>query len=112
MKVGRTFYFDASHHLPKYEGKCERFHGHTYQLDVVVEGEVGKEGMVLDFTKLGNIVEEEVLEKLDHEDLNKVIKNPSAENIVEWIWEKLEGKLSICSVRVYEGRGKWAEKTK
>jgi 6-pyruvoyltetrahydropterin/6-carboxytetrahydropterin synthase len=112
MNVGRTFYFDASHHLPHYKGKCERFHGHTYRLDVEVEGEVGKDGMVLDFSELGKIVEENVIEKLDHMNLNDVLKNPSAENIVEWIWNKLEGKFNLASVRLYEGRGKWAEKSR
>ncbi|MFH1125833.1 MAG: 6-carboxytetrahydropterin synthase QueD [Candidatus Altiarchaeota archaeon] len=112
MKVGRTFYFDASHHLPAYKGKCEQLHGHTYRLEVVVEGKVGKNGMILDFNELERIVEENVIERLDHQDLNKVIKNPTAENIVEWIWKQLTGKLKLSSVKLYEGRGKWAEKTR
>ncbi|MBM3309139.1 MAG: 6-carboxytetrahydropterin synthase QueD [Candidatus Altiarchaeales archaeon] len=112
MKAGRTFFFDASHHLPAYEGKCEQLHGHTYRLDVVVEGKVGKEGMVLDFNEIKKVVENEVIEKLDHMDLNKVLKNPTAENIAEWIWTQLEGKLSLHSIKLYEGKGKWVEKTK
>jgi len=110
MKVGRTFYFDASHHLPKYKGKCEQLHGHTYRLEVVIEGAVGKEGMVLDFNELKHVVEENVVDALDHEDLNKVMANPTAENIVEWIWGRLEGKLKLHSIKLYEGRDKWVEK--
>lgn len=112
MKVGRTFYFDASHHLPKYRGKCEQLHGHTYRLDVVVEGNIGEEGMVLDFNDLEKVVEKNVVEKLDHQDLNKIIKNPTAEKIAEWIWTQLKDKLNLHSVKLYEGRGKWVEKTR
>lgn len=112
MKVGRTFYFDAAHRLPQYKGECEQFHGHTYRLDVTVDGAVGKDGMVLDFSELGDVVEKNVIEKLDHQDLNSIIKNPTAENIVEWVWNSLEGRLKLCSVKLYEGRGKWVEKTR
>jgi len=112
MKVGRTFYFDASHHLPAYKGKCEQLHGHTYRLDVVIEGAIGKEGMVLDFNEIERIVESTILEKLDHQDLNAVLKNPTAENIAEWIWKQLSAKVSLHSIKLYEGRGKWVEKTK
>lgn len=112
MKVGRTFYFDASHHLPAYKGKCEQLHGHTYRLDVAVEGEVGREGMVLDFSELERVVEEKVISPLDHQDLNNIIKNPTAEHIAEWIWKKLDGTLKPDSIKLYEGRGKWVEKTR
>ena len=37
MKVAKDFTFDSAHFLPKYYGKCERMHGHTYKLRVVVE---------------------------------------------------------------------------
>lgn len=112
MKLGRTFYFDAAHFLPDYCGKCEKMHGHTYQLDVVIEGEIGKDGMVLDFNKLKETVNEKVLSKLDHENLNELIENPTAENIVEWIWDKIEPKLELNTLRLWEGHGKWVEKTR
>jgi 6-pyruvoyltetrahydropterin/6-carboxytetrahydropterin synthase len=111
MKIGRTFYFDASHHLPAYKGKCEQLHGHTYRLDVVIEGKIRKDGMVLDFNELERVVTTVILDKLDHRNLNAVIKNPTAENIAEWIWKQLSGKLSLQSIKLYEGRGKWVEKT-
>lgn len=110
MKVGRVFYFDASHHLPEYCGACERVHGHTYKLEVVVEGEIQDDGMVLDFGALKDIVSENVLNNLDHCNLNEVIKNPTAENIVEWIWKKLEAEVNLDSVKLWEGKGKWVQK--
>ena len=112
MIVGRTFYFDASHHLTDYEGACERVHGHTYRLEIQVEDEVGECDMVLDFGDLKNTVKRKVLSKLDHCDLNEIMENPTAENIVEWIWGRLEGGLNIYSVKLWEGEGKWALKTK
>lgn len=61
MFVLKEFEFDAAHYLPEYNGKCERLHGHTYKLVVKVEGTPDKEGMVIDFIRLKNIVKEEVL---------------------------------------------------
>ena len=74
MFVLKEFEFDAAHYLPEYNGKCERLHGHTYKLVVKVEGTPDKEGMVIDFIRLKNIVKEEVLSKLDHACLNDILK--------------------------------------
>jgi 6-pyruvoyltetrahydropterin/6-carboxytetrahydropterin synthase len=123
MKVGRRFHFDAAHYLPEYKGKCEELHGHTYTLDIVVEGEKNEEGMVLDFNKLEEIVKENVLEKLDHKNLNDLFENPTAENIASWIFEQLEDKIkplqglrggraephTLKTIRLHEGKGKWVE---
>ena len=110
MRLCREFYFDAAHYIPNYKGKCENMHGHTYKLEIVVEGDIKKDGMIIDFSKLKEIVNREVLEKLDHHDLNKVVENPTAEHIVNWISEQLKGKLSLCSIKLWEGSGKWVEK--
>ena len=64
----------------------------------------------MDFSKLKNIVEEEVVDKLDHQELNKIVDNPTAENIVEWIHEMLKDKLPLHSIKLWEGEGKWVEK--
>lgn len=109
MKVGRTFYFDAAHHLPNYKGKCEFPHGHTYRLEVVVEEAQKKDGMALDFAELKKIVNESVLEKLDHKDLNDIFDNPTAENIAQWIFAQLKKKLNVVSVKLWEGQNKWVE---
>jgi len=110
MKLGRIFYFDAAHHICDYKGDCERIHGHTYKLEIVVEGKVEKDGMVMDFKDLKEIVSENVLKKLDHQDLNEVLDNPTAEHIVEWIWKKLKKKIPLYSVELWEGEGKWVRK--
>jgi len=89
MKVTKEFDFDSAHFLPNYYGKCERMHGHTYKLQVSVEGPVGENGLVIDFVILKKIVKENVLNKLDHQLLNDIIEAPSAENVTLWIWEQL-----------------------
>ena len=107
MKVGREFNFDASHFLPEYKGKCERVHGHTYRLKVVVEGEPNERGIVMDFNELKDAVNDAVMERLDHGNLNEIFENPTAENIAEWIFKELEKKIPVSSVKLYEGLGKW-----
>jgi len=112
MKACRVFYFDASHFLPEYQGKCERVHGHTYRLEVEVEKNVAADGMVMDFNKIKEAVKNAVVDKLDHTSLNDLLENPTAENIAEWIWEQLEEKLPLSRVRLWEGEGKWVEKSR
>ena len=110
MRLCKEFYFDAAHYLPDYCGKCESLHGHTYKLEIVIEDRVKKDGMVLDFTKIKAAVTSEVLDELDHRNLNEVLDNPTAEHIVEWIHKRLKGKLPLKSIKLWEGEGKWAEK--
>jgi 6-pyruvoyltetrahydropterin/6-carboxytetrahydropterin synthase len=75
-------------------------HGHTYELEVTVEGEIDPEtGYVMDFAKLKRTVEERVLARLDRRHLNFDVdflagRNPTAENIVVGIWGQLEGRVA------------------
>jgi 6-pyruvoyl-tetrahydropterin synthase len=55
------------------------------------------------------IVETTILEKLDHQALNELFENPTAEHILEWISTQLKGKLPLTSLRLWEGQGKWVE---
>ncbi|HSB19198.1 MAG TPA: 6-carboxytetrahydropterin synthase QueD [Anaeromyxobacteraceae bacterium] len=98
------FYFAAAHRLPRYEGPCFRMHGHNYRLFVVVEGEVDPaSGMVADFGKVKEAVQEHVLSRCDHRTLNDFLENPTAENIARWAFEVLEPRLpGLSEVRLYE----------
>lgn len=89
MLVSKEFTFDAAHFLTKYHGKCEHLHGHTYKLRVTVEGEVQSNGLVIDFVILKKIVKEQVLNKYDHRCFNDFFENPTAEVIVQAIWDDL-----------------------
>ena len=107
MLITKRFKFDAAHNLIKYHGKCEKLHGHTYRLDVTVDGTLGEEKMVIDFLLLKKRVQERVLNCLDHAYLNDYIEQPTAENIALWIWKRLERDLKndryqLHEIRVYE----------
>ena len=98
------FYFAAAHRLPRYEGPCFRMHGHNYRMFVAVEGSVDpKSGMIADFGRIKEIVQEHVLARVDHRTLNDVLDNPTAENIARWTYETLLPHLpGLCEVRLYE----------
>jgi 6-pyruvoyltetrahydropterin/6-carboxytetrahydropterin synthase len=72
-------------------------HGHSYRLEVAVRGSLRSRGpargMIEDFDRIERIVDERVLKQLDHQYLNEFIENPTVENIVLWIWKRLELKL-------------------
>src|SRR5580765_6391255 len=75
-------------------------HGHTYELEVTVEGDVDPEsGYVMDFGDLKRTGDREIVKKLDRRHLNFDVPflagvNPTAENIAVAIWRQLEGKLA------------------
>ena len=102
MLVTKVFHFDGAHKLLHYNGKCERLHGHTWTLHVSVEGDVDARGIAFDFLKLKKIVEERVLDILDHSFINDVIENPSAENIALWSWNRLKDALPLREIKVFE----------
>jgi 6-pyruvoyltetrahydropterin/6-carboxytetrahydropterin synthase len=107
MKLGITEYIDCAHHLPGHE-RCGSFHGHTYQIDVFIEGE-HKGGMLLDFADLKKTTRS-VLAEYDHKDWNVFIEYPTVENIAELLSKRLKDAFKFpVHVRVWEGHGKWAE---
>lgn len=91
MKVTKSFTFDAAHALTNYHGACERLHGHTYRLDVTIEGPLNPAtGMVVDFLLLKTVVQERIIARVDHNSLNDLLKNPSAELLAVWVWDELK----------------------
>jgi 6-pyruvoyltetrahydropterin/6-carboxytetrahydropterin synthase len=104
MRLDVEFYFAAAHRLPRYEGPCFRLHGHNYKMFVAVEGEVDpRTGMIADFGVLKQVVQEHVLARVDHRNLNDILDNPTAENIARWVWETLQPHLpGLAEVRLYE----------
>ncbi|MBI4244895.1 MAG: 6-carboxytetrahydropterin synthase [Planctomycetes bacterium] len=108
MKVGIIEHFDSMHLLPSHP-KCGVPHGHTYKVEVVVDGEL-KNGMVIDFDQLKKLLRE-ILRVYDHTDLNKLFPFPSCENIALNLHSKLKLNLNNykVTVKIWEGEGKWAE---
>jgi len=86
----KRFRFEAAHLLPHHPGKCRYLHGHSYVLRVALQVQVDPAtGMGCDFEDLATVVNERVLEKADHRNLNDFLENPTAENICAWIWRQL-----------------------
>ena len=95
-------------------GKCanENWHGHNYELFVTVKGSPDPDtGFLFDVKKLSNIIKEEVIEKLDHKNLNVDVdfmkgKMCSTENLAIEIWKKLEPQIpapvKLHCVKLYE----------
>lgn len=91
VSVTKEFTFDSCHQLKEYNGACARLHGHTYKLQVTVEGKLDNIGMVLDFKELKTYVQEMIIKPLDHYNLNdKLWFNTTAENMVVYFYELLE----------------------
>lgn len=111
VAVIRKAHFNAAHrlHNPEWDqemnrkifGKCNNpnFHGHNYDLEVKVIGEVEpKTGYVIDMKVLKDIMEEHVLQRFDHKNLNLDTAefrdlNPTAENIAIVIYDLLRAQL-------------------
>ncbi|MCJ2519770.1 MAG: 6-carboxytetrahydropterin synthase [Candidatus Thermoplasmatota archaeon] len=107
MKLGVVEYMDCAHFLPGHS-KCGSLHGHTYKVEVIIEGEA-KGGMIVDFANLKAKLRD-VLRDYDHKALNDFLEYPSVENICELLSGNLKDKLGFpLLVRVWEGEGKWAE---
>lgn len=104
MELDVLFHFCAAHRLPYYDGPCFRMHGHNYTLEVTVGGPVDpKTGMVLDFEELKRIVNTHVLAAVDHQVLNDLMDNPTAEHVIAWAWERLKGHLpELRELRLWE----------
>jgi 6-pyruvoyltetrahydropterin/6-carboxytetrahydropterin synthase len=107
MRLGISEYIDCAHHLPGHP-KCGQLHGHTYKVEITIEGEV-RGGMVVDFAEL-KAQARSVLGTYDHRNWNDFLEFPSVENICELLSRELKQKIRYPFViRVWEGHGKWAE---
>jgi 6-pyruvoyltetrahydropterin/6-carboxytetrahydropterin synthase len=72
-------------------------HGHSYQIDVVVEGELDAElGWLLDFGDLDRVVMP-LIDRLDHRVLNEIegLGNPTSELLAVWLWDRLKPGLPL-----------------
>ncbi len=111
FRIGKSFTFDAAHHLPDLpEGhKCARLHGHTYTVTVIFERpELVEPGFVTDFGDLAPL-QRYLDEHLDHRYLNEVLgivptSELLAQHVAEWLLEHLQPHVPgrLVSVRVSE----------
>lgn len=130
VTVCRKEHFNAAHRLynpawsneqnDDFFGKCNNpnYHGHNYELIVKLTGTVDPDtGYVYDMKKLSTLVQEEVIAKFDHKNLNLDTEefaklNPTAENIAVVIWNKLRPKIDAgleLAVVLYETERNFVE---
>ena len=93
--------FSAAHFLKGYKGKCEKVHGHTFQVEVEVRvAGLDEVGIGVDFTELKKALAS-VLP--DHTLLNEAYPfNPSAENLARHLYGELKKRYAVRSVTVWE----------
>lgn len=130
ITVFRKEHFNAAHrlHNPAWSaernkavfGLCnnENFHGHNYELIVMVSGEIDPDtGYLIDLKLLSDLIKEEVLNRFDHKNLNLDTQefknlNPTAENIAVVIYQLLRAKLEekyTLKIRLYETERNFVE---
>jgi len=130
IRVFRKAHFNAAHRLfnPNWSdeknqevfGKCNNpnYHGHNYDLEVSVRGEIDPEtGYVIDLSVLKDLIKEHVENRYDHKNLNLDTEdfknlNPTAENIAAVIWKRLRAVISSdleLKVRLYETERNFVE---
>lgn len=137
IRITKEFHFEAAHFLPGYDGLCANIHGHSYRLLVTVRGRPiedrgnPKNGMLIDFSTLKGIVEQEVTKRLDHalmvrtdqlahlkplEEQFRLVDfpfQPTCENLLPWMATILQAKLpagvELFSLRLHETASSYAE---
>ncbi len=140
IRITKQFTFETGHALYGYDGKCKNVHGHSYKLSVTVIGSPNadnthvKYGMVIDFSDLKKIVQEEIVAKFDHAtvfnkntphvELAKELENrghhvilvdyqPTSENMVidfaDKIRKRLPDNVELFSLRLQETDSSFAE---
>lgn len=117
VRLVKDFRFEAAHRLPKVPAghKCARLHGHSFRVDVEVEGEVDPDsGWLIDYAEISEAFAP-LRDRLDHHYLNEIegLANPTSEVLAAWIWDRLQPSLPLlarivvhetCTSRcVYEG---------
>lgn len=103
LAIVREFRFEAAHRLAWHPGRCSGVHGHSYRLEVTVEGPMDDRGVIMDFADVKAAVNGAVIDKVDHRDLNEIVDNPTAERIVTQIGEWLDGAgLAWSALRLWE----------
>lgn len=96
-RLERTYRFEAAHFLPKVPAghKCARMHGHSYVVELAIEGDVDPEsGWLMDFAQIDEHAMP-LVKQLDHQVLNEIdgLANPTSELLAVWFWQKLRPTL-------------------
>jgi 6-pyruvoyltetrahydropterin/6-carboxytetrahydropterin synthase len=101
MELRKSFQIESAHRLPNVPPghKCARLHGHSWVIEIVLDGPVGEEtGWVMDFADVKEAFRP-IFDQLDHHYLNDIpgLENPTSERLAVWIWERLKPVLPLLS---------------
>jgi len=139
IRVTKRFHFEMAHTLYEYDGLCRNIHGHSYNLEVTLIGEPRnepnhpKDGMVMDFSQIKEIVKTQIVNRFDHalminsrvsEKQKELLRQtterfiivdfqPTSENMVIYIanilQQHLRSGVDLFSIRLYETATSFAE---
>jgi 6-pyruvoyltetrahydropterin/6-carboxytetrahydropterin synthase len=128
LRVCRRESFDAAHQLcdPRLSpeenralyGKCVNLHGHRYQIEVIVAGEMdARSGYVADLKDLADLIKVQIIQDVDHHNLNTDVawltgRIPTTETLALVFFERLRPRIArgtLHAVRVWETEKNWAE---
>ena len=142
-RIRRWVETDTGHRVPNHKSKCRHLHGHRYRWEAELEGEVviergvSDEGMLMDFSDVSRILEENIHDVVDHafvvyegdEEARRVLSGlsaehrtvvvpfiPTAENLAKWAFEQIEphiqtiygNRLRLVAMHVRETPKSWA----
>ena len=121
--IQKSFNFEYAHRLSLHKGKCFFLHGHSGVIKICLKSDgLNENGMIMDFGMLKQIVNEEVIERLDHSlilnvedhmmiealmDTNQHLIvlpfEPTSENLAKWLYDMLKKKINdLYSITFYE----------
>ena len=105
-RLERSYRFEAAHSLPHVPPghKCARMHGHSYAIELAIEGEIEPQrGWLMDFAEIDEYAMP-VIRRLDHQVLNEIdgLSNPTSELLAVWIWNQLSQLPGLVEVVVSE----------
>ena len=107
FELKAQMYFSAAHHLLNYDGKCENMHGHNWLVEAYVSGtDLDKSNILVDYKIIKSNLKD-VLDYLDHKDINELPEfygiSPSSEILAKYLYEKMKVKIPLTSkVSVWE----------
>ena len=99
-------HFSAAHRLIGYDGACANLHGHNWDVEIFVRGgSLNKIGMLVDFRDIKAAIRE-VMNELDHCDLNQLpaflVENPTSENLARYLHRKYGERLNSDACQIYK----------
>lgn len=98
IRITKQFSFEMAHALMHYDGLCKNIHGHSYRMDVTIQGtpetddNSPKKGMIMDFGDLKKMINRVIIDEVDHALL---LNNHTAENVLHALQQNYDKILLV-----------------